>query len=68
MTLLHEAYYAACRADEDYAEELQRVYKSQAGDARYDPKRNTATPRLKTLCDIWQDAEQARREMTLGSK
>jgi len=65
MTKLHEAYYASVRADEEYSAELQRVYKSQAGDARYNPKLSTATPRLKTLHDIWRDAEDKRHEMAM---
>jgi hypothetical protein len=65
MTKLHEAYYASVRADDDYSAELHRVYGSKAGDARYNSKLNTATPRLKTLHDIWQDAETTRHRMAM---
>ena len=65
MTKLHEAYYAALRTDNEYQAELERVYKSKAGDARYNPNLNAATPRLKTLRDLWQDAESTRHNMAM---
>lgn len=45
-------YRAALAADDAFSAELARVYgKARAGDARYDPERNRATPRLVELSD-----------------
>ena len=36
-------------ADNAWEDELVRIYGKQAGDARYDPQRNAATPELHRL-------------------
>jgi len=53
------AYKAACLADNMWSDELERVYGKDAGDARYDNKRNAATPMLKTLREIKRHADNA---------
>ena len=42
------AYHEWLKADNEWQAELQRVYRSHAGDARYD-ERGYATPRLQEL-------------------
>ena len=61
MTELHTAYYAALKADNEYQAELEHVYGARAGDARYNPRLNAATPRLRELRSVWAMAEAARR-------
>lgn len=43
-------------AEHEYTTELERVYgKREASNARYDYKRNEATPELKRLAHIWHN-------------
>src|ERR1700677_1759539 len=63
MTTLHEAYYAAVEADKHYSAELQRLYGLRAGDARYNPRLNAATPELKRLHGIWRQTEDTRHAL-----
>ena len=65
MTALHEAYYAAVKADDAYSAELQRVYGSKAGDARYNPKLNKATPELRSLANTFQQANDYRHRLAM---
>lgn len=46
-------------ADDAWHAELVAVYGKRAGDARYDPTRNAATPALKTLHDARSAAMRA---------
>jgi hypothetical protein len=62
------AYKAAAIAESAWAHELERVYGSKACDARYDSKRNAATPTLAALyeiknkaCDVWHASYTACR-------
>jgi hypothetical protein len=58
-TALYNAYEAANNA---WLAELEATYGKQAGDARYDPKRNRATPKLAELYDANRKAGDEWRE------
>ncbi len=48
-------YAQALISESNYTAELERVYgKREACNARYDRKRNEATPELKRLAQLWQ--------------
>ena len=49
-------YAEAVDAESRYQEELERVYGKDAGTARYDHERNAATPRLKLLRAVRDEA------------
>lgn len=49
MLDLIRRYEAAKTADDLYQLELERVYGRKAGDARYDRRKNAATPKLAEL-------------------
>jgi len=51
------AFEAAYNADDMWTEELLHVYGRDATKARYDVKRNAATPMLKALRDIKMNAD-----------
>lgn len=58
----HDAYRAFKQADDAWQAELERVFKSRAGNTRY-TKEGKSTPRLKQLHkafiaagNIWRDA------------
>jgi len=51
------AFEAAYKADDMWTEELLRVYGRGAKKARYDIRRNAATPMLKALRDIKMNAD-----------
>lgn len=53
------AYEAAVMADNMWSNELNRIYAGDAGNARYDNKRNAATPMLRTLRQIKHNADNA---------
>ena len=53
------AYEAATLAENLWQDELERVYGNKAVEARYDKKRNAATPRLKTYNEARYGALQA---------
>lgn len=60
------AYKAAAIAESAWSHELERVYGADANAARYDTKRNAATPTLAKLheiknkaCDVWHAARNA---------
>jgi len=53
------AYEAATLAENLWQDELVRVYGYKAIEARYDKKRNAATPRLKTYNEARHGALQA---------
>lgn len=46
------AYEAGCLIENLWQDELDRVYGKNAVNARYDVKRNAATPMLKALYDM----------------
>ena len=46
------AYEAGCLIENLWQDELDRVYGKDAVNARYDTKRNAATPMLKALYDM----------------
>ena len=61
-------YAAAAIAESAWTHELERVYGEDAGEARFDPGRNRATPRLAALrrikqqaCDVWHAANALSR-------
>lgn len=54
-------------ADDAWSMELAKVYKSAAGDARYDKNRNASTPLLRLLRDA-RDAAMAEWEQQKGAK
>jgi hypothetical protein len=60
MSDYHNAVMAAQAADDAWTAELSRVYRRQAGDARYDD-RGAATPRLKQLRDAYHRASERRQ-------
>lgn len=55
----HPLYAAALAADEAFHSELVRVYGRKACDARYDRKRNAATPALARLGAAKEAADAA---------
>jgi hypothetical protein len=63
MELLEQArkaaYEAAMLAENLWQDELERVYGNKAVEARYDRKRNAATPVLKTYNEARYGALQA---------
>lgn len=48
-------------AELNYDAELRRVYGKHAVEARYDRKRNEATPELKRLAGIWHTLTESLR-------
>jgi hypothetical protein len=58
------AYEAACLAESFWQDELDRVYGKASIEARYDRKRNAATPMLKALRDVKDSTAEA--WLTLG--
>jgi len=60
MNIRRAAYEAACLAENAWEDELTRVYGAAAAvDARYDSKRNAATPMLKALYDVRHHTTEA---------
>jgi len=53
------AYEAACLAETLWDDELNRVYGTDRLSARYDSKRNAATPLLKALYALKNDTTNA---------
>lgn len=54
-----DLYYAANKADEAFHQALVKVYGKDACNARYDRKRNRATPELAAAGQAKMDASEA---------
>jgi hypothetical protein len=64
----HEALYAWLAACDAWQAELDRVYKSKAGDARYNHKLNAATPELAKLKAAFHQAMHVHHDIQMERK
>lgn len=66
MPDIYSLYYASQIADAAWDQELERVFGTSAGDARYD-QRGVSSPKLRELHDAWHKAEDALHSATLAA-